>query len=68
MTGDTGNPVVEVLTAGSQDRTMCSKTRISHFDCQITEEVLLPLIIQTLEKVYAVHCRLKGKHCKRDRK
>lgn len=51
MTGDTGNPVVEVLTAGSQDGTMCSKTGISHFDSQITQEVLLPLIIQTLEKV-----------------
>lgn len=62
MTGDTGNPVVEVLTAGSQDRTVCSKTGISHFDSQITEEILLPLIVQTLEKVHAVHFRLKGKH------
>ena len=32
MTGGTGKPVVKVLTAGSQDRTMCSKTGISHFD------------------------------------
>lgn len=62
MSGDTGDPVVEVLTAGSQDRTVCSKTGISHFDSQITQDVLLPLVIQTLEKVHAVHCRLKGKH------
>lgn len=62
MTGDTGNPVVEILTAGSQDRTMRSKTGISHFDGQITQEVLLPLIIQAVEKVHAVHCRLKSKH------
>lgn len=62
MSGDTGDPVVEVLTAGSQDRTVCPKTGISHFDSQITQDVLLPLVIQTLEKVHAVHCRLKGKH------
>lgn len=62
MTGDTGNPVVEVFTARSQDRTMGSKTGVSHFYSQITQEVLLPLIIQTLEKVGAVHCRLEGEH------
>lgn len=62
MTGDTGDPVVEVLTAGSQDRPVRSETGIPHLDCQITKGVLLPLLIQTLEKVDAVHCRLKGKH------
>lgn len=41
---------------------MGSKTCISHLDRQITKQVLLPLIVQTLEEVHAVHCRLKGKH------
>lgn len=62
MTGDTGDPVVEVLAAGRQDGTMRSKTGISHLDGQIAQEVLLPLIIQALQKVHAVHGRLKGKH------
>lgn len=62
MAGDTGNPVVEVVTAGRQDRAMGSESGVPHFHGHITQEVLLPLVIQTLEKVDAVSRRLKGEH------
>lgn len=62
LTGDTRNPVVKVFAAGSQNRAMGPKTPVFHNYGHITQDVLLPLIIQTLENVGTVHCRLKGEH------
>lgn len=62
VAGDTGDPVVEVPTTGRQDRSVHSKTGVSHLYGQITQEVLLPLVVEALEKVAAVHCRLEGEH------
>lgn len=62
LSGGIGNPAVKVFTAGSQDRAVCPETPVFYHHRHITQDVPLPLVIQTLENMGAVHCRLKGEH------
>lgn len=62
LSGDTGYPAVKVFAAGSQDRAVGPKTPAFDHHRHITQDVPLPLVIQTLENMGAVHCRLKGEH------
>lgn len=62
LSGDIGDPAVKVFTAGSQDRAVGPETPVFYHHGHITQNILLPLIIQTLENMGTVHCRLKGEH------
>lgn len=62
LSGDTGNLTMKVFTAGSQDRAVGPKTTVFYHHRHITQDVPLPLVIQTPEKMGAVYCRLKSEH------
>lgn len=53
---------MKVFTAGSQDRAVGPKTPVFYHHRHITQDIPLPLVIQTLEDMGAVYCRLKGEH------
>lgn len=58
--GVVGEPAVEVVTAGGQHRAVGAEAPVPHHRGHITQDVPLPLLIQTLQDVGAVHRGLKG--------
>lgn len=54
---------VEVAAAGSQHRAVGSEPLALHHDSDVTQHILLPLVIEAEQDVGAVHGRLIGKYC-----
>lgn len=62
LSGGLGDPAVEVFAARSQDGAVGPEAPVSRHHRHIAQDVPLPLLVQTLENVGAVHRRLKGEH------
>lgn len=60
LSGDTGNPATEVFAARGQDGAVSPKAPVFHRHGHVAQNVLQPLLVQTLQDVGAVHRRLKG--------
>lgn len=57
-----GDPVREVLTAGSENWAVGSETLTLHHHGNITRCVSPALLVQAAQHMWGMHCRLKCKH------